>query len=68
MNSSAETRQAARGLAQQFPGVHAWYGEQTREWWAMVSSKDGPCLLSAPDIRQLREEIISFRGWSWGQR
>lgn len=68
MSASAAKRRAARGLAEQFPGIHAWYGEHTRQWWAMVPLPGGHRLLSAPDVRQLREEIINVRAWPWRQR
>lgn len=68
MNTNPEDRRAARGLAQQFPGVHAWYGQQTRQWWAMVPLPGGHRLLSAPDVRQLRDEITNARTRPWQPR
>jgi hypothetical protein len=68
MTGSAEQQRAAGSLAEQFPGVHAWYGEHTREWWAMVPLRGGARLLSAPDLRQLREKIINARAWPWRRR
>ncbi|WP_067466200.1 hypothetical protein [Actinomadura macra] len=68
MNGNADEHRAAQGITQQFPDVQAWYGQHTREWWAMVPLRDGPRLLSAPDIRQLREEIINARAWPWRHR
>ncbi len=67
MNTSPEERRAARGLAQQFPGVHAWYS-QTRQWWAMVPLPGGDRLLSAPNVRQLRDEISNARAHAWQPR
>jgi hypothetical protein len=67
MNGSPEYQRAARGLAQEFPGVTAWYGEQTRQWWAMVPVLGGHGLLSAPDIHHLREAIINARSQPWRQ-
>lgn len=68
MSTSGDRQRAARGLAHQFPGVSAWYGEQTGEFWAMVPLRTGVCLLSAPDLRQLREQIISARTNPWPHR
>lgn len=68
MNSPAEQRRAARELSAQFPGVHAWYGQATHQWWAMVPLRGGSRLLCAADVRQLREEIINAQRQSWHQR
>jgi hypothetical protein len=68
MNTTPEHRRAAYQLAQQFPGVHAWYGQQTRQWWAMVPLPGGHRLLSAPDVRQLRDEITNVTARAWQPR
>jgi hypothetical protein len=65
MDTSTDRQRAARSLADQFQGVHAWYGEHTHEWWAMVPLPAGPRLLSAPDIQQLRQAIANAQAWPW---
>ncbi|WP_131742124.1 hypothetical protein [Actinomadura roseirufa] len=63
MNGSAERQRAARNLADQFPGVHDWYGEHTHQRWAMVPGQNGLRLLSAVDIRHLRDQITNSQTW-----
>jgi len=34
-----QRRIIAQSLAEQFPGIHAWYGQHTHHWWALVEAK-----------------------------
>src|SRR5688500_10577386 len=52
-----DPEQIRRRLEQMFPGVTAWFGEYTGQWWAMVGWR----LLEAATPDQLAEKIRAAR-------
>lgn len=48
-------------IQQQFPGVRAWYGHHTRQWWAMVPGGDR-LLGGVPSLPALEGQIMRRLG------
>lgn len=60
-------RPIAADIERDFSGVVAWYGEATASWWAMVRVRRDLRLVEAASSQELREAIVSARGW-WRSR
>ena len=56
-------RPVAAEIERDFSGVLAWYGEATGAWWAMVRVHRDLRLVEAASSQELREAIVSARGW-----
>ncbi|GAA2432102.1 hypothetical protein GCM10010191_52540 [Actinomadura vinacea] len=45
----AEVSRVVTELRRRFPGARVWWGEATREWWAMLRDRSGRDLLVEAD-------------------
>lgn len=49
-------------LQQQYPGVCAWYGHHTRQWWALLPPPRTRLIGGVPSLPALEGQIIRRLG------